>query len=544
MGIVTRTFLLLFITFLGLTNTLIGQTNPSSSYSWNGEYVRDLEVEKGRTIYNITKTYSISDTELFRLNPELKESGLKAGMKIRIPGVAPEIKDAPTVTPAPKEEPSQNSPRLTGAIKHTVKKKESLFGIAKQYGMSVEDLMAVNPQLKDGLKVGMELVVYPASASQPPPPQKKDTIILEQEVKHVKHCNPLTAQEQRRKLNISLLLPFYLPTDGELNNKSRIGLEFYAGAKIALDSLKRLGFHVQVSMFDTENDSASVEKVFQNQSFLNSDLIIGPLYSAAFIKVARFARDKNIPAISPFSQSEALIEQFPNVVKVIPSSSDLVVSMIETLSKKHPNSKILFITSEDPKDARNNETARTFLTTSGLNYKELAYSEFKTNAEIFDPAKQNIVLFFSLNQVKVIDLSSRLYNSQDSYRIILGGLQEWNKFENIDFKFLSELHFTYSSSVSTDFDSPNSKSFQRKFRDEFKGEPTFYAFQGFDITLYFTKMIAELGKNFSDCLGQQNELCGLNSCYKFRSVGEGKGFSNSYYNVLQMRDFKAVKLEP
>ena len=167
MGIVTRTFLILVITFLGLSNNLIGQSNPSASYLWNGEYVRDLEVEKGRTIYNITKTFEVSEAELFRLNPELKENGLKAGMKIRIPGKSSEIKEEQQKETAIPEESIQKTPRLTGAIKHKVKKKESVFGIAKMYGVSVDDVYALNPQAKEGIKSGMELTIYPKPSVQP-----------------------------------------------------------------------------------------------------------------------------------------------------------------------------------------------------------------------------------------------------------------------------------------------------------------------------------------------------------------------------------------
>ena len=42
---------------------------------------------------------------------------------------------------------------------HKVAKGESLYGISKQYGMLVDDLLRLNPLAKDGIKVGEELVI-------------------------------------------------------------------------------------------------------------------------------------------------------------------------------------------------------------------------------------------------------------------------------------------------------------------------------------------------------------------------------------------------
>jgi LysM repeat protein len=47
-------------------------------------------VEKGQTLYSITKQYNVSDDVLKKLNPELL-NGLKTGQKILIPSNKPKI---------------------------------------------------------------------------------------------------------------------------------------------------------------------------------------------------------------------------------------------------------------------------------------------------------------------------------------------------------------------------------------------------------------------------------------------------------------------
>lgn len=549
MGIGNRTLLFLGITLLLLSNNLIGQTNPSAPYLWNGEYVRDLEVEKGRTIYNITKTLSVSEADLFRLNPELKANGLKAGMIIKIPAKPDELnKELEEENTNPNTE-GQKTPRLSGAIKHKVKKKESVFGIAKMYGVSVDDVYALNPEAKDGIKAGMELTIYPKPSVQPVEiiqKSTKDSIIEQPEVKVVSTCEELPLKEQKKKLNVSLLLPFYLPSGEEFNPRSRIGLDFYGGVKLALDSLKQEGYSVDIHVFDTQNDSSSVNAALNNPSLKAADLIIGPLYSAAFIRVAEETRSLNIPAITPFSQSEALISDYPNVIKVTPSTESQIEALVPALQKKFPGGKFILVNSELSKDMSLNAAFKDAWNSSDSLRRpaliEEKYSTFKTEFKSLDFVKQNIVVFLCTDEVKVIDITSKLERVKETYRIQLVGLNDWNSYDNLDYELLNALHFTYASSVYSDFSSGASLKFQSDYKAEFKGEPTFYSYQGFDIAYYFIKKLACHGNKLSTCLPRLSKECGFNSCYLFKRTRENDGFENSYINILKLDDFKAVRL--
>lgn len=55
-----------------------GNAPEKSSY-------RYVEVKKGQTLYNLSKIYRVSIDDIENLNPELKESGLKVGMILKMP---------------------------------------------------------------------------------------------------------------------------------------------------------------------------------------------------------------------------------------------------------------------------------------------------------------------------------------------------------------------------------------------------------------------------------------------------------------------------
>ena len=73
-------------------------------------------VEQGNTLYGLQRIYGVSVDEIVKTNPGL-EKGLNVGQKVKI---AVQLE---TVT-------------------HIVKKKETLFGIAKQYNVTVASITA------------------------------------------------------------------------------------------------------------------------------------------------------------------------------------------------------------------------------------------------------------------------------------------------------------------------------------------------------------------------------------------------------------------
>lgn len=144
------------------------------------------EVLQNETKYSIAKKYGISVPDLDKANPILEAESLKIGQKINIPvkegfdatptvekeaeKVAPEAvvvaKELPkqeTVAAAPEKETVKE---LNEEIIREVLPRETKFGIAKQYGISVEELERQNPAIKRNLPVGFKLTIRNANVSQ------------------------------------------------------------------------------------------------------------------------------------------------------------------------------------------------------------------------------------------------------------------------------------------------------------------------------------------------------------------------------------------
>ncbi|MEG1023894.1 MAG: LysM peptidoglycan-binding domain-containing protein [Flavobacterium sp.] len=98
------------------------------------------KIQKGETAYFIAQKYKVSVDEIYKLNPE-SQNGIQDNQIIKIP-----------VHSAEKTKQDQQITHIVGA-------KETLFGLAKQYHVSVEAIQNANPILANGLQIGQEISI-------------------------------------------------------------------------------------------------------------------------------------------------------------------------------------------------------------------------------------------------------------------------------------------------------------------------------------------------------------------------------------------------
>ena len=125
----------------------------------NGTQYYYYKVKSKETIYGIAHKLHLSQDEIVKYNPTAA-TGVKDKQLLFFP-VADFNKQ-------PAAEPQQN-PTLpkSSDFTHTVQPGETLFGLSKTYGISIDDIIAQNPVLNGGkLKSGMVLhISQPTSGS-------------------------------------------------------------------------------------------------------------------------------------------------------------------------------------------------------------------------------------------------------------------------------------------------------------------------------------------------------------------------------------------
>ncbi len=118
-------------------------------------------VQKGDTLYSISKKYQITVAELRTANNLSENDVLKAGQKLIIPDA-----DIGTATALSASKPSAPTVSAVKTSEYTVQKGDTLYRIAKNNNMSVADLLSINGLDSSAvIKVGQKLKITQAPDS-------------------------------------------------------------------------------------------------------------------------------------------------------------------------------------------------------------------------------------------------------------------------------------------------------------------------------------------------------------------------------------------
>lgn len=533
-------------------------------------------VEKGQTLFAIAKSYDLSLNDIVIENPEAID-GIQPGQVLKIP-----VKKIKKIESAP----------IADAADYTMHKVESgqtLYSIAKQYETSVEKIKNLNPELKDGLKGGQTLKIALLK------PKKEPLIItkissktveksVEKPVSKTKevismgpadsittfyanHKNLISdtitsshmiySGELKEEYNIAFFLPFHakdaneisteniIKGDAQLPTKSTIALQFYEGALLAIDSLKKLNAKVFVYDID-DQDSLNIINILKKPELKEMNLMIGPLYGSSFMPVAKFAKEHAIPIVSPFTQVNKVLFDNLYVCKVLPSNAMQVEQMAHFVIDSFQKQNIILVNNGNPKEVSFfnvfKNIANKALKNAGYKASD-SLKEAKSSAMIesmLNPGKVNVIVLPSNNQSYVTEFISKLTPMLDKYKIILFGLQSWINYDNLDFEYLNKLSVHIPSNNYIDYQNPATQNFIKNYYEKFKTDPELYAYQGFDITSYFISSLQKYGSGFLNNI-VDNKYQGIETNFNFMQYPLDSGFENKFVYILKYQENKLVK---
>ena len=138
------------------TKVVLSKNSDSQKKEYKKNDLLDVEHEviAKQTLYGISKIYGVTMQDIKMANPILEKEGLEIGLKLVIPGVkeskAKVLKSEISIT---------KKIILSEPITRIVLPKETKFGIAKEYGLTVQDLEKQNPEIVTGLPIGFQLKI-------------------------------------------------------------------------------------------------------------------------------------------------------------------------------------------------------------------------------------------------------------------------------------------------------------------------------------------------------------------------------------------------
>ena len=532
---------------------------PRSSATINGVKYYLHTVEKGQTLFAIAKFYQIDVNDVVIDNPEAID-GIKPGQILKM-----QIK---------KKNPAELSAIDTASfITHKVDKSQTLYSISKHYGVSIEKIKALNPELSEGLKANQLLKI--PSIIKKTETVKAKTITTTNSTTTTQ--TPTTADvkseaadrsslgynnykgEKKNEYNIAFFLPFHadeansidldkiISGDAQFSNKTSVALQFYEGAMMAIDSLKKLNLHAKIFVYDVDDkDSLAIENILKKPELADMNLMIGPLYGSGFIPVANFAKEHSIAIVSPFTQINKILFANPYVSKVSPSVTMQVEQMAHFVVDSFKTQNIILVNNSNPKEISFFNTfknsANADLIKTGMTVADSVRIGFGlgNTQSMLSTTKVNVIVLPSNNQSYVTEFISSMNTLKDKYKIVLFGLQNWMNYDNLDFDYLNNLSLHIPSNTFVDYQNPSTINFVKNYRLKYKTDPEIYVFQGFDISYSFISLLQKEGTGFLKNLGE-NKFQGFGSNYCFSQFPADSGFENKFVYILKYKDYQLLK---
>ena len=149
---------------------------------------------------------------------------------------------------------------------YTVKKKDTIFSIAKKYGLSLPELMDANPEMKQEgyvLKKGDTLFI----------PYEKNTQVTQTVAagKNLKAAQQVTTAQTASTVKVGVMLPLH-----DVDGDGRRMVEYYRGILMACETLKQKGISTDIHAWNVPID-ADIRTTLLQEGANKCDVIFGPL---------------------------------------------------------------------------------------------------------------------------------------------------------------------------------------------------------------------------------------------------------------------------
>jgi LysM repeat protein len=531
-------------------------------------------LKPGETVYSLSKSFGVSENEIIQSNQGIDITKLSVGVELAIP----------------KREFMNDQQKFdvqaSKYVFHKVLMGETLSSIAKQYGLSVRQLRKENrdlrfPQVGDFVRIPVARMAEKQEVEQ----IRNDTIMPVAEevpIKFERSSGFTRVNDLKGSLDVAILLPFYLAenrTRVEVDSSKFLKekkikvinmaedwiyrgsmdfLEMYEGILLASDTLRALGLNINLHTYDIEGDTIEITKLIKSGKLAKMDLIIGPVYSTNLSIVSEYARNLNIPVVSPvpLMNNSALIKN-PTVF-MAGASLEVAQKALAKKISEYSDNNIVFIHT-DTLSVDDDVKRFKKLIFNELSYKipyeEIKFKEFPfysrtmfNNDSInrlshsLSESSKNIVIIASEEESVISEVIDNVNGLSRKFDVQVFGYPIIRDLNRLDQKDLFDLGIMIYSPLWIDYSKANVKKFNLNFRNKFHTQPLerSYAWQGYDIAYYFLSGLAMHGNKFIIHPEiHYPEL--LQNDYNFVRKEAGNGFENQkLFKIRYTKDYQVV----
>lgn len=485
------------------------------------KFSRFHTIAKGETLYQLTQLYQVSAEDICLANPGLTASNFKVGEVIVIP--------PSKGTAAPQKTSSQGVLKVFESEckdMHRVKRRETIFSIARDYGLTTEQLIQANPEMKDPdykLKKGsLVCIPYPESQTVKKTPTNQELFPQK------------SGPDKMQQITMGVLLPLT-----QKNSEGEKMIEFYQGLLLAVEDLKNQGISITVYTYDCGKSVADMKAVLTQPGLAGADVIFGPLAAAQIPALSDYCKQKKIKLVVPFSSQCDEVYKNPYLYLSNVPKTTLFQETYKLLQDQFSNRHFVIWNSGEQREDDQNfiNGLKKMLNAHSIPFKEVSAGS-KALQDQMSLGRKNIIVSNSSSLKALNQLCAELNtfkSANPEYQFSLLGHPEWQIYTNSQqanfFRFDTYIYSSFYKNMNKAACGPFEARFKKDFRTDLQNTYPSFGMLGYDLGRFFLMGLAGNGSQFNSRISSLRTNPLQNDFY-FKRASNWSGFINNKAELI------------
>lgn len=517
-------------------------------------------IQQGETLYGLSQKYKVSVKSILDANPGLNEKNFRYGQVVNIPQGNAVISEEPvTQVQAIQTEEPKVLQGIPGPVQsrckemHKVARKETVYSIARMYGITEQELLDANPEISDAKKLKKgKMLCIPYSKAQESTQPKEEKVPTDAELFNQNKV----ADTKINVIKAAVILPLVPGEQGKAESARMV--EYYQGFLMAVDSLKRSGTSIDLYTYDSGTTASSVNAILAKPEMQQMNIIFGPLYAEQIKPMADFANKHHIRLVIPFTSRDNTVYRNPDIYQINTPQSYLYSEVYEHFIRQFPRAHVIFLNAKAGAEEKADfiKGLREELNSKQISFADLSEDATSTQMQaalqqdksnVFVPTSgSNTVLIKTLPQLSAM-VSDSLYREKINAEVHLFGYPEWQTYTKDHLSAFFDLDTYFYASFYTNNLLAAPRSFYANFRSwygkDMEERYPKYGMLGFDTGYFFLKGLALYGSGLENNLDKMN-LTPIQTGFKFDRVNNWGGFINKkVFFVRFTPKYELIKLD-
>ena len=509
---------------------IITPANPMA----NPEYIFHT-IKPRETLYAVRIKYDIPAEAILAANPGLSTETFTIGKTIRIPHSS--INEDVII---------ENTKTIHKNTPYKIKKKDTFYSICRRFDVTKKQIIELNPKIKGKLKAGATILI----------PEKFEIVVAEPVKKQESEneINALLTQKdvinKASVLNVSLLLPF--TNTKTTSARTALYIEYYEGFLLAVDSLKNLGYSINLSVYDTGSGVQQIKKIINEHKLQKEDVVIGGVENAQINLLAQHCASNKVKYVIPLTSKNDDVLSNAYVFQVNTPQAYLFSKASQAACSLFKDYNIVILKFKNDREEKTQfiETLKMELKQQNIAYKELVHSNlFVENISALSSIdKPTLIIPSTASSValsKIMSPLRTLKQSNPEFGLTLFGYPEWQTYTNDyleDFYALNTYIYSYFYANNLSSEVKNFYQYYKKWysKNLIATYPK-YGMLGFDTGFYFLKTMHTQGINFEKNINKADSE-NIQTGFFFERVNNWGGFINTNLFIVHFKpDYTVTK---